>query len=172
MRAKKYIILGVLVFVSIAIGTALSQVGTMPPGQTVDITKVSGNLKANGQSPLTIDIYPPACPSTYDINFFNNNTGITLRIRNTVWPGATQFPQQNGIANNATSTNYSFCCSKDGGRWEFMVEDNATGSPAVQVIVLAHCPTPSLSSWGIIILIALILATGVYLWLRKRPVPA
>jgi len=172
MRAKKYIILVVLVFVSIAIGTALSQVGTMPPGQTIDITKVSGNLKANGQSPLTIDIYPPYCPNTYDIDFFNNNTGITLRIRNTVWPGTNQFPQQNGIANNTSSNKYSFCCSRDGGRWEFMVEENTTGNPAVQVIVIAHCPIPSLSNWGIIILIALIIVTGVYLWMRRKPVTA
>jgi hypothetical protein len=176
MIAKKYIILGVLAFVTMAIGTALSQINTMPPGETIDITKkvlgVDTTYEANDKRPLTVHIYPPNCPSTYDILFYNKNTGDTLRIRNTKWEGSAPLPQQDVLNNTTSLIKYGFCCPTDGGEWRFMIEKKSLGTPSVLVIVIVHCPTPSLSSWGMIILIALIIAAGVYLWMRRKPATA
>jgi len=44
-----------------------------------------------------------------------------------------------------------------------------TSSAKVTTILVTN-PFPSLSTWGIIILIALIIVAGVYLWIRRKPV--
>ena len=95
-----------------------------------------------------------------------NNTGVTYTIKITQKPGA---PVPDSTVAAGASRYYTFTCPQASGEWIFTLAE----SPATKLTVTVRCEgLPSLTQWGMIILIALIIVTGVYLWLRKRPVRA
>ncbi|HVP35843.1 MAG TPA: hypothetical protein VMT04_02495, partial [Terriglobales bacterium] len=58
------------------------------------------------------------------------------------------------------------------GTYSYIITDNGQSpsqtSSSKVVTVIPHY-VPSLSTWGIIILIGLIIITGAYLWIRRKP---
>jgi hypothetical protein len=56
------------------------------------------------------------------------------------------------------------------GTFTYTVTDSVSNSTKTGCSIIVSGQVPSLSSLGMIILIALIIVTGVYLWIRRKPV--
>ncbi|MCJ7792852.1 MAG: hypothetical protein MUP45_02655 [Candidatus Marinimicrobia bacterium] len=120
-------------------------------------------------SPNTVTLNLPYSDQTNNVKI-TNSTASTDTIQNTQAPvGATTFPDVIIAPNQDRS--YLFSCPTASGTWTFKIKNTS-----VTLTVIVNCgpdhPSPTLTQWGMIILIALIIVTGVYLWLRKKPVTA
>jgi hypothetical protein len=97
-----------------------------------------------------------------------NNTDSTFTIQNYASP-TTLLPDF--IISGNQSHIDTFYCATDSGTWKFRIK-LSTQDTLIVINLCKPTPTPSLTQWGMIILIALIIVTGVYLWLRRKPVTA
>jgi len=95
-----------------------------------------------------------------------NNTDSTFTIENYVSP-TTLLPDF--IISGNQSHIDTFYCATDSGTWKFRIK-LSTQDTLIVINLCKPTPTPSLTQWGIIILIALIIVTGIYLWMRRKPV--
>jgi len=119
-------------------------------------------------SPNDVTVCTPS--SNYDWVKVYNQTDSTLIVKNTQNPvGTTTFSDQTLVP--GAHFTYQFQRPQMNGVWVFSV---TKGSYTRTLTVHVSCtqPTPTLTQWGIIILVALIIVTGVYLWMRRKPVTA
>ena len=166
MFRKIFIITLVLSFIAIAAWQVLAQYDAKPLTEIVTIS--------NGPVADKPNVSRTICINGSDIVTFLNNTGVQINVNNTATPPSK--PDKDGgggnnVANN-NSVDYQFNCPDDAGSWTFTVTQ---GANTTNVIVNVTCTstncnrTPTLTQWGMLILVLLILATGVYLWMRRKP---
>jgi len=164
MSRKRYIILLGLVFTILMAGQVLAQISFSPLDQTVTIT--NGPVADKPVVNLTI-----TNGKSEKVTFLNNS-GVQITVNNTSTPPG-QADKDGGAGNNVANNafqDYTFSCPADAGAWVFTITQ---GTTPINVTVNVTCKKiPTLTQWGMIILIALIIITGVYLWMRRKPAAA
>jgi len=118
-------------------------------------------------SPSTVALNLPYNNQSNNVKI-TNTTASTDTIQNTQAPGgASAFPDV--IIGPNQDRSYLISCPTDSGTWVFKIKNT---SVTLTVTCGPTVPFPTLTQWGMIILIALIIVTGVYLWMRRKPVTA
>jgi hypothetical protein len=105
----------------------------------------------------------------------DNDTGKDIRLINDITPIglSSKTPGVGGdLIPKGTTRKYTFTCPTDAGHWQFQVKIDGRPSWEDQLDVNVVCIIPTLTEWGIIILVLLLLATGTVAIVRKRRVVA
>ena len=168
MRSKFFVIMAIIALVVI--------------GGVFDYDKAWGQGDDPKMQIVVIDDDPPTF-NRHEVVFslpydacdklrFDNIAGFSVALLNDTTPtgldSKTPTPGGDIIPNNMSGT-YEFCCPTDEGTWRFVVGKQGARdySDTLRVIVTCH-QTPSLTQWGLIILVGLIVASTVFIMLRRR----
>lgn len=163
MSRKIFVIALALTFVALVAGSAVPPVNAGSKGVAVVIT--------DG---------PVASPSFWPITMFNgesdtvrflNQTGVQINVNNTAWPaGATDKDGAGVTVENGEGYTYTFTCPADDGEpyWVFTVTQAALTTDVTVPITCEDVPVPTMTFWGILILVLLIGGTGIWILTRKR----
>ena len=164
MSRKISVALLALTFMVLMAGSAVAPVSADTKDQTITIS--DGPI---ADKPLVlVDVY---VGETETITFLNS-TGVQINVNNTATPPAgvdKDGGAGNNVADGATQA-YTFSCvaSADEGTWTFTVTQ---GAIPINVIIEVKCkepPVPTMTFWGILILVLLIVGTGIWILTRKR----
>jgi hypothetical protein len=161
MLRKLYITLFTVTFIALMAGPVVADTNF-----TVTITD---NLVAD---PASLDFFLGTI-ETGTVTFLNN-TGDTINVNNTLFPSWRTDKDGllgNDIANGASQQYIFGGTGVNDEVWDFTITKNATTTTIdVPVIVRSgrYFSGPTLSSWGILILVVLIATSGIWLFIRKR----
>lgn len=165
MSRKISVALLALTFMVLMAGSAVAPVSADTKDQTITIT--TGPV---ADKPLVlVDVY---VGQTETMTFLNS-TGVQINVNNTATPPAgvdKDGGAGNDVADGATQ-DYVFSCvaSADEGTWIFTVTEGA--NPPIDVTIEVRCnehPIPTMTFWGILVLVLLIVGTGIWILTRKR----
>jgi len=102
-----------------------------------------------------------------------NKTDASYTVMNCLWVDNLKFSDQL-LRASVGEYKYVFICPKYAGQWRFCIQNHEDVMCTVFVSCAADSTClgcPSLTQPGMIILIILIMSVGVYLWIRRKPVP-
>ncbi|PKK82931.1 MAG: hypothetical protein CVT49_11090 [candidate division Zixibacteria bacterium HGW-Zixibacteria-1] len=164
LRFSKYFV-ALLFLILLAASPAFSQ----DKGESVQIIDNSGNPVFN--KPWVHLAIPTGM--TDDVVFANQNT-YSVELLNDKWPaGRTQKTAGGGDVLTTTapgnSKQYIFS-PEDRGRWMFLVKKQGqpTYTDTLWIYVNVPAPVSSLTPYGIIVLLILLIASAVWILTRKR----
>jgi hypothetical protein len=165
MSRKISVALLALTFMVLMAGSAVAPVSADTKDQTITIT--TGPV---ADKPFVL--VEPYVGQSETITFLNS-TGVQINVNNSTWPPAAA-DKDGGAGNDvadAATQGYVFSCvgSADEGTWVFTVTEGA--NPPIDVTIEVKCqetPIPTMTFWGILILVLLIVGTGIWILTRKR----
>jgi hypothetical protein len=169
MKNKLFLLLVIIAVMGIAVVLNYGTVGAQGDGSKMKVVVISGDPPQFDVDEVIYSFPQNVC----DTLRFDNIAGFSVALLNDSTPvgpsSKTPTPGGDIILNN-TSGKYLFCCPVDEGQWRFMVGKQSTPgvyTDTLRVIVTCH-QTPTLTEWGLIILVALLIGSGVFVMLRRR----
>lgn len=146
------------------------------PDEVITVTKTGSQYQLNrtGDTPtnsvyIFVGLHSPKCENI----IFGNATSGTVTIRNTSSPAGVSLKSDVVVNASQNSTPIPFCCGDDEGTWTFEVGDGLGGDPdAIFTIRLSCGKIPTLTPYGVMLLILLLAGTAVWVLRRRSAAPA
>lgn len=135
-----------------------------PKTNIVTISNGPGSNPRFSKHLVVFDLADNLC----DTLWFSDTAGYSVVVKNNSFPTSSKTsPDGDTVYNNGTKK-YGFCCHADEGRWSFIVKKGG-GIYSDTLKVVVECrQTPTLTEWGLAILIALLIGSTVFVMLRRR----
>ena len=150
-----------------------SSVYAFMPGETFVITKSGSQYLITGEDGGPQTEYTKVLilgEDECDIQkFFNNSTGGTITIKNTKAPESIETRPDQFVNDGVTGGDTELCCNGDEGTWIFWIGAGNGMAPDAKLTVIVICPkTPSLTEYGLIVLVIMLVVSGVLVYRRRR----
>jgi hypothetical protein len=144
-----------------AFGVNTEEVDAIEASGPTGPVPVNINPESHTFTPCPIRVAPPGI-----IRFYNTSLSITIVVK--IWNKVTHATTSYTIPPSQRYQNHTV----ETGECEIKVFDSATGNEIVECVT-EQCQTPTLTQWGIIILVGLLVASAVFVMLKRRKaVPA
>jgi len=175
MRSKPFVILAIITLLVIIVASNYSTVWAQGDDPKTKIVTISDTTTAQttprfSKHLVVFDLKDNLC----DTLRFDNTCSYSVRLLNDETPNGlpSKTPGTGGdLITNGDQRKYPFCCPTDAGTWRFMVgkaaKEAIVYTDTLKVVVSCR-QTPSLTEWGLIILVALLIGSTVFIMLRRR----